>query len=58
MATFSVFEPKMVVNEKNNFFGPKMENVATIDLLIILKVFQLISVGKIFRNMGSKVSAP
>ena len=58
MATFSVFQPKMVVNEKNNFFGLKTENVATIDLLIILKVFQLISVGKICRNMGSKVSAP
>ena len=57
MATFSVFEPKMVANEKNNFFGLKTENVATIDLLIILKVFQLISVGKICRNMGSKVSA-
>ena len=58
MATFSVFEPKMVVNEKNNFFGSKMENIATIDILIILKVFQLISVGKICQNMGSKVWAP
>ena len=47
----------MEVNEKNNFFGSKTENVAQIDLLIILKVFQLISVGKICRNMGSKVSA-
>ena len=58
MATFSVFEPKMVVNEKNIFFGSKTENDTTIDLLIILKVFQLISVGKICRNMGSKVLAP
>ena len=58
MATFSIFEPKMVINEKNNFFGSKTEHVARIDLSIILKVFQLISVGKICRNMGSKVSAP
>ena len=53
---FKVLE--MVVNEKNYFFGSKTENIATIDILIILKNFQLISVSKICRNMGSKVSAP
>ena len=57
MASFSVFGAKMVVNEKNIFLGLKRQNVAMIDQLIILKVFQLISEGKMCRNMGSKVSA-
>ena len=58
MATFAVFEPKKLFFSFTTILGSKMENVATIDLFIILKVFQLISVGKICRNMGSKVSAP